>query len=309
MKLLAISFSVILSAGLLPAAPLDIESSMRGLKEAVEKKDAAAVKKLAAEVSIQAREAAAEAAPADDSEKEAWKSRVDRAKDLDLYTEYALSATALQSEPAVMVDLLADLEKQNPKSKYLDDAYGPYLVALTKSGAAAKVNAVAEKALANWPSNPDILLVLTDSSYQGKRYDRAASLGTRLIAAVGRKAKPEGVAAADWERKKAGILSHAYFIAGMSYYLQNDFGNADKTLRASLPYIKGGDEATQATALYALCVSDYRQGRQAMNRALMLEGAGFCDQSAKLKSTVAQQAWTNAHQIRAEAEQMARGRK
>lgn len=304
MKILALSFVAILSASLIPAAPLDIEGSLRELKEAVEKKDPANVKKLATEVSVQAREAFSEAVPANASEKDAWKSRIDRAKDLDLYTEYALYATAVQAEPAVMVDLLATLEKQNPKSKYLEDAYAPYFVALTKSGAASKVNAVAEKALANFPASPDVLLVLADAAYQAKRYDRAASLGTRLVAATGRKAKPDGVAAADWERKKSGILGHAYFIAGMSFYLQNDFFNTDKNLRPGLAYMKGGDEATLANLLYCLGVADYNLGRQTLSKQLMLDGANFSDQVAKMKSPLAQQAWSNAHKIRAEAEQM-----
>lgn len=302
MKLLTLSLAAILGAGLLPAAPFDIETSLTDLKSAVEKKDPAAVKKLASELNVQAREAAAEAAPADATEKDAWKSRIDRAKEVDLYTEYALYATAAQADAEVMVDLISTLEKQNPKSKYLDDAYAPYFVALAKTGSSAKISSVAEKALANLPSNSDVLLVLADSAYQGKRYDRAAALGTRLVAAATKKAKPEGIAAADWERKKSGMLGHGYFIAGMSYYLQNNFGIADRNLRASLPYLKGGDEATLGTVYYGLCVSNYQQGRQTLNKGMMLEGANFCDQSAKLKSPVAQQAWSNAHQIRTEAE-------
>jgi hypothetical protein len=267
-----------------------METSLAELKTLVEKKDPVQVKKLATEISIQARDEAAEAAPAADSDKEAWQAKVARAKEIDLYTEYALYATAVQCEPAVMVDLLATLEQQNPKSKYLEDAYGPYFVALTTSGSAAKVPAVAEKALVNWPGSPDILLVLTDGAYQAKKYDRAATLSNRLIVAAGKKSKP-------------GLLGHAYFISGMSYYLENNFSNADKSLRAGLPSLKGGDEATLATAYYGLCVSNYQMGRQALSKALMLEGANFCDQAAKLKSPVAQQAWTNAHMIRTEAEQ------
>lgn len=304
MKILALSCVAMLSAGLIPAAPLDIEGSLRELKEAGEKNDPASVKKLASEVSVQARAASAEAAPADISDKDAWTSRIARARELDLYTEYAIYASAVQAEPAVMVDLLATLELQNPKSKYLEDAYAPYFVALTKSGAAAKVNAVAEKALINFPANTDVLLVLADSAYQAKRYDRAASLGTRLVAAAGRRAKPEGVAAADWEKKKFGILGHGYFVAGMSFYLRNDFYNTDKNLRPGLAYMKGGDEATLANLLYCLGVADYNLGRQTLSKQLMLDGANYSDQVAKMKSPLAQQAWSNAHKIRAEAEQM-----
>jgi len=160
MKLFTLSCAAIFCVVPLLAAPLDIETSLAELKTLVEQKDPVQVKKLATEISIQAREEAAEAAPTADSEKDAWKAKVARAKEVDLYTEYALYATAVQAEPAVMVDLLATLEQQNPKSKYLEDAYAPYFVALTKSGSAAKINGIAEKALVNWPGNPDLLIVL-----------------------------------------------------------------------------------------------------------------------------------------------------
>jgi len=301
-KLHTLTCAAILCAGSLLAVPLDIEGSLAELKTLVEKKDSVEVKKLATEISAQAREEAAEAAPAAAADKEAWQSKVARAKEIDLYTEYALSATALQSEPAVLVDLIATLEHQNPKSKYLDDAYAAYFVALTKSGAAAKVPAVAEKALANFPSNPDILYVLADAAYAGKRFDRAAAFGARLAAAIAKKAKPEGMPAADWDKKKSLTSGYAYRIAGLSYFQQNDYFNAEKNLRPSIPFLKGGDEGTLATVLYCMCVSDYNLGRQGLNKAQMLEGANYCDQAAKLKSPVAQQAWTNAHNIRAEAE-------
>lgn len=304
MKLFALSCVALFCAGALVAAPADLETSFAALKGAVEKKDAAQVKQLASEIHIEARDAAAEAAPTDQAEKDAWQVRVARAKEIGVYAEYALYATAVQSEPEVMTDLISTLEQQDPKSKYLEDAYAPYFGALRKTGSAAKIPGIAEKALVSWPFNSDILLILTDSAYQGKRYDRAASLGARLTTAVGKKAKPEGVAAAEWEKKKSALLGHGYFIAGMSYYLQNDFFNTDRYLRPGLPYIKGGDEETLAHALYCLGVADYNLGRQTLSRQLMLDGAKFSDEAAKMKSSVSQQAWSNAHKIRAEAEQM-----
>ena len=58
-----------------------------------------------------------------------------------------------------------------------------------------------------------------------------------------------------------------------------------------------------STAAWAQTPIPQRQGWEANMLRL---GANFCDQAAKLKSPVAQQAWTNAHQIRAEAEQRKR---
>ena len=54
-------------------------------------------------------------------ERAARAERVEAARDVELYTEYALYATAIQAQPADTVDLLAALVQQNPKSKYLDD--------------------------------------------------------------------------------------------------------------------------------------------------------------------------------------------
>src|SRR5437899_490198 len=102
MKLSALGFGVLLLAGSIAATAQerDLDATYQNLKQAVEKKDADAVKKLAAETH--------EAATADTS---------DHAKEVDLYTEYALYATAVQAPPATTVDLLSTLEQQNPKSK------------------------------------------------------------------------------------------------------------------------------------------------------------------------------------------------
>ena len=56
-------------------------------------------------------------------------------------------STAVQGPPAITVELLSALEEQNPKSKYLEQAYAPYFLALNETGASAKIPAVAEKAL------------------------------------------------------------------------------------------------------------------------------------------------------------------
>ena len=86
-----------------------------------------------------------------------------------MYVESALAGTAIQSPPAVMVDLISALEQENPKSKYLDEIYGPYLVALNKTGAGAKIPAIAEKALANFPENEDLLLLMTETAMTRKQ--------------------------------------------------------------------------------------------------------------------------------------------
>ena len=131
-----LSMAVLLIAGAAVVAAQDLDTNYQTLQEAVAKKDVATIKKLAAETSAMARQ---EIAKPDETDPDALKKRLEDLHAIDTYTEYALYATAAQSEPPVMVDLIATLEKQNPKSKYLDLGYGPYLAALAKAGSAAKI--------------------------------------------------------------------------------------------------------------------------------------------------------------------------
>jgi hypothetical protein len=281
----------------------DLESTYQSLKDAEAKGDAAAVKKLAAETSALARKAAAEAAPEDADEKDAWTKRVAYAKDVDAQTEYALYAVALKSPPADMVDLLAALEAQNPKCKYLDEAYASYLYALSQSGGSARITVVAEKGLANFPDNTDLLLVMVNSTFSAKQTDRAQMYANRLVVAFGKKSKPEGISEADFEKQKASSLGRGYWISGMVSYEKNQYAAADKSLRAALPYIKGNN-AMMAPALFYLGVANYNLGKMTMNKAKILEGAKFSDDCAALPSDQAQQAWKNSALMKAEAAKM-----
>jgi hypothetical protein len=304
MKLL-VAGALLLLAGSPLANAGDLESSYQELQAAVAKSDAAAVKKLAAETSALARSAAQEE-PAGDSDKEDCAARVARAKDIDHYTEYALAAVALRGEPAVTVELLAALEAQNPASTYLEDAYPAYFAALIKTGAGARVIPVSEAALKAQPANADVLLVLADNAWSARRYERSAALATRLVAALNRKTKPEGVAAAAWTARKNEMLGRGYWIAGLSHAARNEFFDADKCLRAALPLLPATNEEMVGAALFNLGLADYHLGRQALNRQLLIDAANYSERAAKMKTPYAQQAWTNAHLIRSELERVRR---
>ena len=185
--------------------------------------------------------------------KEAWTQHVAYAKDVESYTEYALYATAVQSPPEQLIELIAMLEQQAPKSKYLADAYGPYFAALNASGASAKITAIAEKALENLPDNEDALAVVARSAYDRKQMDRALTLANRLVAAASKHAKPENVPQADFERKRSSFLGQGYWMAGIIYGDRQQFALSDKALRAALPLIKGNN-AMAGPALFLLGV-------------------------------------------------------
>jgi hypothetical protein len=302
MKFSILSCAVLLLAG----SPLlhadDLDDALQALKDAQAKNDAALVKKWAVQTSTLAGKVIQSPAPQDEGEKEAWTKMVAYAKDLQLNAEYALFATSVQAQPAVAVDLLSTLERINPKSRYLEDGYGRYFAMLQQSGAGAKIPAVAEKALANFPDNIDALLVLAESAMNRQQNAAALSYANRLVAAAG-KGKPEGVSAADWERKRTSALTRGHYIAGMMYAANNQYFQANASLRLALPLVKG-NEAMLGATLFQLGVVNYQLGRATANKAQVMEAIKFSEEAAKIKGPYATQAWRNAGIMRTEVAKM-----
>jgi tetratricopeptide (TPR) repeat protein len=214
-----------------------------------------------------------------------------------------LYAVAVKGSPATTVDLLAALEQQNPKSKYLDQAYANYLYALSQSGGAAKIPAIAEKALVNFPENGDLLLFLADYSMSQKQGDRAVTLANRLVGAMSKQPKPEGVADADWAKRRNTALGRGYWIAGVISGEKNQYVAADKNLRSALPLVKGNDAMT-SRALFYLGVANYNLGKMTLNKAKVLDGAKFSDQCAAIPGPLAEQAWKNSALMKTDAGRM-----
>jgi hypothetical protein len=275
MNLSTLSMAVLLLAGPVVAAAQDLETLYQDLKDAQAKKDAALVKKLAVQTNKLAREAIAKPAPADADAKEAWTKHVDYAKEVNTYSEYALYATAIQSPPAAMADLIATLEQQNPKSKYLDEAN----------------------------SNEDVLVVLANNALTRKQNDSALRYANRLVAAMGKRTKPDSMSAEDWDRRRAAMLGRGYWIAGVVNGEKGVYKACDTNLRAALPYIKG-EPSMAGVAYFYLGVANYQLGKMMLSKAKVLEGAKFSDESAKIQGPYAQQAWRNAALMKDEAGRM-----
>jgi len=296
-----VSFAVLL-APVITAGNLD--TTYQKLKDAVAAKDVAQVKILAADTCALAREAISAPAPTDADEKQDWNSRVAYARDVEVYTEYALYATAIGAPPEVTVDLLATLEKQNPKSKYLFDAYGLYYFpALQQTGGAAKIPAVAEKAVENFPESDDALAVLAEAAMAHKQSDRALGYAKRLPAAVTKHAKPEGMNAAEWERMRSAKLASGYWIAGVVEAEKQQYYDADKNLRAALPLV-AGNPARKGYALFCLGLANYQLGKMTMKKSLVLEAAQFSKDAAAFQGSWTRQAWLNAQAMKDEAARM-----
>jgi len=303
MKVPVLSFAILLIAGPVVAVADDLEDAFQSLKQAESKKDAAVVKKLAVQTCALARQVSSRPIPQSGEEKEAWTARIAYARDIELYTEYALYVSAVGGPAATTVDLLSTLEQQNPKSKYLDEGYTYYFLALSKTGAASKIPAIAEKAIAHFPENEDLLLVLADRAMNRKDNEHALDYAERVLAVLSNHPKPDGMSAADWARKRNTAMGRGHWIAGLMHHAKRDLFEADKDLRAALPLLKGNDALTASTFFY-LGVVNYELGSAMRNRARIMEAAGFSDQAAAIKGPLAQQAWRNAQVMRNEALKM-----
>jgi hypothetical protein len=302
-KLSVLGMTVILLVTPAVATADKLEDTFQNLKDAVGKKDASQVKTLVAELNPMVKEISAVPAPSGDDEKQAWTARMGYAKSVAEYCDYALFATAIQAPPAVTVDLIAALEQQNPSSKYLDQAYGQYMLALNQTGAAATIPAIAEKALAHFPDNADLLSVMMESSLNAKQSDPALTYANRLIAALGKAPKPENVSAADWEKKINAGLGRAHWVAGMVYSEKTTYAPADQELRAALPLI-AGNTAMTGPALFYLGMANYQLGKTAKDKARMLEAVKFSQQASAIPGAYAAQARKNAIAMKADADKI-----
>jgi hypothetical protein len=302
MKLFPIGIAILLLTGPVVVAD-ELDDTYQGLQDAVAKKDAVQVKKLAVSLFDLSRKVIAAPEPTSAIEKEDWPNRVKYAKEAEGYAEYGLFATGIQSDPAALVDLLGTLEEKSPKSKYLDQGYDAYLAALHQAGKDDAVPAIVEKAVVNFPANPDLLLVAASSAQAKKQVDRAISLANRLVAAANSRPKPEAMAAGDWDRKKAVWLGRGYWISGVSNGEKTLYALSNKSLRAALPYIKG-EPALMGPALFYLGLDNYQLGKMTNNKKQVLEGATFSEQCAAIVGPFQDQGYRNSMVMKSEANSM-----
>ncbi|MGB9605328.1 MAG: hypothetical protein ACP5U2_09075 [Bryobacteraceae bacterium] len=265
--------------------PEDLETAHEALKAAAAKKDPATLIAWAGKVSAAARKVAATPKPKEEDQVEDWKTAVDFAKQLDVYTEYTLYALALQSpDPKERIMLIEALEKQNPDSQYLPQIANLRFIAYLQAGQHEKAVALAEKVLEKDQSNEDMLLAVADSyRHQKKDPDRVLAYCAKALELVATKPKPEGVDPQAWETRKKQISGRAHYLAGLTHAARNNWGEADKELRAALPGI-ADNPLMNAEALFYLGLANFRLGEKDCEPSRILDAVNFTKQSAAIKS-------------------------
>jgi len=278
----------------------DMDAAYQKLKAAEAAKDPRQILEWAEKTSDAARKAAAMPANNDDA-----KQAVSRAKQVDTYTEYSEYAAALQSQdPKMVIALVESIDKRNPKSQYLSQAWGPYLHAIQQGGDSAKTDAAAEHILENDPNNSEALLVAADYNLRVKKQpDKVIAYSDKLIEVLNGNAKPEGMSDADWQKRKNTMLGVAYWMSGLSNTSLGKFTQADKDLRAALPYIQENKDLL-ATGLFNLGLVDYKLSRT--NKAMLRDALKYSEQCAAMSSPVQAQAETNVQAIQRELKRQSR---
>lgn len=288
-------FDQAIAAGekLLAADPDDLYTAHAVLKAAEAKKDPEAVRQWALRVSAMARKVAGKAKGENEDDDE-YKQRVDFAKQLDNYTAYSLFAAGLQAaDPKQKAALLRALQENAPNSEYAAQSRDQYFLALTQSGDIAAAAEFAEKAVDAGRAGEEMLAFLGDYYLrQNKELGKVSAYANRLVEIVSAKPKPDGVAEEDWQKRKNQLLGLGHWMAGSAAALQNRFADADKSLRAALPYIAGNNEL-MASALFHLGVANYRLGK-------IVDAIKFNQECIKIKSPYQAQAQKNLKAIQAE---------
>ncbi|HUS06126.1 MAG TPA: hypothetical protein VMZ52_07520 [Bryobacteraceae bacterium] len=286
---------------LLAADAEDIDAAYGNLKASEGKKDRAGILKWSAETSKIARRAVEAPKPADASEQEAWTQAVDFARQVDTYTEYAVYALALQAtEPPVIMEAVEALEARNPQSQYLVQLLGKYAAAARQGNAMPRAITLGERAYARNQFDEDMLLAMADSYMQrNKEPDKVLLYATKTIDLLAAKPKPEGMADADWDKKKVSVTGLANWMAGVTYSGQEKYAQADKSLRAALPAVKDNDQL-RGGALFHLGLVNYKMGRTSKNKTQIADAVKFSEQAAAMKGPYQAQSAKNVTVIKKE---------
>jgi len=272
----------------------DLETSLATLKAAEAKKDPDLVKKWSNTTGGIAQKVIASPQPKDEDEVEEWKKRVEFAKQVNTYSEYALSAMVGQTtDPRKRIDLIEALYDRNPGSQYVGPLLPVAAQATEQTNDPDRAAAFAEKVLAKDPNNDAMLLVAANAySQKGKEPDKLIAHANKLAEVMNSKPKPDGVNDADWDNRKKVIMCLAHYWPGKAYYGQKKYGPADKELRAALPLVES-NVALKPEVLFMLGDSNYRLENP-------VEALKYFQQCAALKSRYQTQAAKNVTVIKSQ---------
>lgn len=236
-----------------------------------------------------------------EDEETAWKQKIEFAKEVGTYAEYALYAATLEtSDPAKKIELGNALIKMNANSKYVPQVIPQIFLAYRQAGNEAKALEIAQQEIANNRADDDMLLVAANY-YLNTKKDPAKVLeySAKLITMLESKQAPKGMPPETWAKKKNETLGMAYWMEGVTYSTQRKYLSADKALRKAFPKIKDNPQL-KAAALFHLGLANFQLGNKSGNKKRILAGYRYTKECAAMKSPFQAQARRNLAAIRSQ---------
>ncbi|HZR29871.1 MAG TPA: hypothetical protein VFA71_13920 [Terriglobales bacterium] len=234
--------------------------------------------------------------PDDESEAQAWETRVNNARQAESYSESMLFEAAQQTDdPYKKIELGEALALHNPESEYKLPMAELLFKAYLKTGDTEKALAVGKETLAQSPIDVEMLLNLA-SLYRSKQQpEKALALAKQAIQLADVQETPEGMTDASWEPRREELRSFGEYTEGVIYATMGKWTDADVQLRACLPGIAAPE--SKAEVLYYLGLANYRlaekgQAQRAPDALL------FSTQAADIPSHFQELARKNASAIR-----------
>ncbi len=83
-----------------------------------------------------------------------------------------------------------------------------------------------------------------------KEPERLLGYANRVLAAMNRTSKPVELTDVEWKRKKTRLTGVALWLTGSAALQLDRYSQADKSIRAALPYLKSDSQMTAAALFY-----------------------------------------------------------
>jgi tetratricopeptide (TPR) repeat protein len=193
------------------------------------------------------------------------------------YKEYRAAFDA--PSPKLKAQMFEDFLRKYPKSQYEIQTWPQLMTLYRNAGDNARATAAAYQVLSRDADDPDALLMVSQILLERRtEHAKAIANANHVLQTVPRRPKPENYTAADWERRKAHYIGTAHLQIGNAYVNQNNFAQADKFLRASLPFVKGIDGTEAAVVFYLgwanYQMEHYKEAASFFRQCVALAGGG-----------------------------------
>ena len=293
------AFDKAISAGdrLLAVDSNDIDAANLCLKAAEELKNVDLVHQYA-KLAWDTAEAAVKAGKPAPMDKADWDKQVDFCRDVKSYAEYAVFAMAPKDDKEKRAEILKWVEDINPKSSYLiGSKQNPTTTLTANAASSAETVKQAQQTIAIDPNNVDALATLAEYANQMSDFPHVLQYTGKLLEVLSG-VKPQDLSESDWKLRRERYTVSALWMNGITNSLRGNFSQADRSLRAVLPHIRGNMQLLSA-GLYHLGYVNYQLAEKGeANR--VFEGLKFFQECTQIKSNYQEQAQKNITSIKSE---------